>query len=97
MVVRNGSLIATGNTTRGAIYALYTIAEELLKVDPWYHFSQQDPAFLGSLEVDDGLAIVVPPPAFTYRGIFNNDEDLLGYFRADPLGQVRGEKLQTVV
>jgi hypothetical protein len=74
VVVRNGSLIATGNGTRGAIYALYTVAEKLLGVDPWYHFSQQQPAFLGETTVADDFAIVIGPPKFQYRGIFNNDE-----------------------
>eukprot|EP00040_Diaphanoeca_grandis_P030556 m.180759 g.180759 ORF g.180759 m.180759 type:complete len:817 (-) comp32035_c1_seq2:48-2498(-) len=87
VVVRNGSLIATGNGTRGAIYALYMFAEELLGVDPWHHFSQQQPPFLGHITVAPDLAIVMAPPKFTYRGIFTNDEDMLGYSRKDPLGK----------
>ena len=30
---------------------------------------------------------MLAPPAFKYRGVFTNDEDLLGYFRRDPMGE----------
>ena len=84
VVVRNGSIIAAGNGTRGAIYALYELADAVLGVDPWWRFTQHAPEYLGSVELPDTFASIVPPPAFKYRGVFTNDEDLLGYFRRDP-------------
>ena len=35
----------------------------------------------------EGFASVHKPPAFKYRGVFTNDEDMLGHLRPDPLGQ----------
>lgn len=83
----NGSIVATGNSTRGAIYALYEFAEKILGVDPWWRFTDNTPQYLGSIEVDPGFTSIVKPPAFVYRGVFTNDEDLLGYFRLDPAGE----------
>ena len=36
-----------------------------------------------------GFSKVYRPPAFEYRGVFTNDEDLLGYFRHDPRRSAR--------
>lgn len=88
VIVRNGSdIVAVGNGTRGAIFALYELADKILGVDPWWRFTQNTPEYQGTIEVDEHFASVVPPPAFKYRGVFTNDEDLLGYFRRDPAGK----------
>jgi hypothetical protein len=82
VIEQNVSLVATGNTTRGAMYT-----EELMGVDPWYRFSFNQPSFRGRIYVPDGFAPIHAPPAFKYRGLFTNDEDMLGYLRSDPLGK----------
>ena len=70
-----------------AIYALYTLAEHVLGVDPWWRFTDHAPPYLGAISLPHGFKVVVKPPAFKYRGVFTNDEDLLGYFRHDPLSE----------
>lgn len=88
--VTNGSstaIVATGNGTRGAIYALYTLAEKVLGVDPWWRMTDHAPAYRGTVSVPPDFREVIAPPAFSFRGVFTNDEDLLGYFRHDPLGE----------
>lgn len=92
LTVQNGSstsIVATGNGTRGAIFALYTLAETVLGVDPWWRVTDHAPAYVagGSLTLPADFSVVHAPPAFSYRGVFTNDEDLLGYFRHDPLGE----------
>eukprot|EP01062_Namystynia_karyoxenos_P065311 TRINITY_DN5879_c0_g1_i1.p1 TRINITY_DN5879_c0_g1~~TRINITY_DN5879_c0_g1_i1.p1 ORF type:complete len:843 (+),score=292.85 TRINITY_DN5879_c0_g1_i1:230-2530(+) len=87
VVEANGSVVATGNGTLGAVFALYTLSEVLLGVDPWYRFTERQPPYRPSITVPEGYATVVPPPFFRYRGAFTNDEDLLGYFRPDPLAE----------
>eukprot|EP00038_Savillea_parva_P011295 m.196480 g.196480 ORF g.196480 m.196480 type:complete len:864 (-) comp19831_c0_seq1:58-2649(-) len=87
LTTSNGSIVVTGNTTRGAMYALYEFSEKVLGVDPWWRFTDNSPAYLGSIDIDEGFASIVQPPAFVYRGVFTNDEDLLGYFRLDPAGE----------
>ena len=39
LLTANGSVVATGNGTRGAIYALYAFAETVLGVDPWWRIT----------------------------------------------------------
>ena len=90
LAVTNGSstaIVATGNGTRGAIFALYTLAEKVLGVDPWWRMTDHAPAYRGALTLPADFSEVLAPPAFAYRGVFTNDEDLLGYFRHDPLGE----------
>ena len=87
MLAVNGSIVATGNTTRGAIYALYTLAEKVLGVDPWWRYTDHAPVYQGAITLAENFRVVVPPPAFKYRGVFTNDEDLMGYFRLDPMGE----------
>jgi hypothetical protein len=87
LLTANGSIVATGNGTRGAIFALYALAETVLGVDPWWRITDHAPAYRGSVPVPAGFRAIFAPPAFRYRGVFMNDEDLLGYFRSDPLGE----------
>ena len=79
------ALVATGTDARGAIYAAYTLAEEILGVDPWYFWVDKEPAFRGRVEVAGDFNKNSGPPTFKYRGWFINDEDLLGGYAPDPL------------
>ena len=55
-----------------------------------WRFTDHAPGYVGEIDVPADFSVVVPPPAFKYRGVFTNDEDLLGYFRADPMGGAYG-------
>lgn len=79
------AIVAAGTDTRGAIYAAYALAEEILDVDPWYFWTDHEPAARRQIEVPAGLDRKFGPPTFRYRGWFINDEDLLGGFAPDPL------------
>lgn len=80
------TLFATGSGDRGAIFGAYSLSEQILGVNPLYRFVDDPPSYIGSLEVNASFALVVAPPLYKYRGIFINDEDLMGGLRADPLG-----------
>eukprot|EP00039_Didymoeca_costata_P032960 m.40100 g.40100 ORF g.40100 m.40100 type:complete len:827 (+) comp9627_c0_seq1:100-2580(+) len=84
---QNQSIVVTGNGTRGAIFALYTFSEQILGVDPWYRFTGIQPTYTPSMSLSSSLKITVAAPKFEFRGFFTNDEDMLGYFRSDPLGE----------
>ena len=79
------ALVATGSDIRGAIYAAYTLSQEILGVDPWYYWTDHEPAFRRQIEVPTGLDKTFKSPTFRYRGWFMNDEDLLAGFAPDPL------------
>jgi hypothetical protein len=66
----------------------YELADKVLGVDPWWRFTQNTPEYLGQIELATSFESIVPPPVFEYRGIFTNDEDLLGYFRRDPVRDI---------
>jgi len=78
-------LIASGADARGAIYAAYALAEEILGVDPWHYWTDHEPVPRRQIEVPSDLNKQFGPPTFRYRGWFINDEDLLGGFAPDPL------------
>jgi len=88
VVINAPAVIAAGNGTRGAIYAAYAFSEHVLGVAPFYLFTFDQPKWTGST-----LPLTVPsvqkwsPPQFKHRAIFLNDEELLGFFRRDPLGE----------
>jgi hypothetical protein len=77
------ALLATGADTRGAIYAAYTLSEEVLGVDPWYYWVDKEQARRDHIEVAATLDEHFGPPPFKYRGWFMNDEDLLSGFAPD--------------
>lgn len=79
------NLVATGGDIRGAIYAAYTLSEEILGVDPWYFWTDQEPTRRKQIEVSGGLDKKFGSPTFRYRGWFINDEDLLNSFSRDAL------------
>jgi hypothetical protein len=78
-------LHASGVDVRGAIYAAYTLSEEVLGVDPWYYWTDHEPAPRKQIVVPASLNIAEGQPTFRYRGWFINDEDLLNRFSPDPL------------
>lgn len=79
------AIVATGFDTRGTIYAVYALAEALLDVDPWYYWTNHEPAPRQKIDVPANFDRKSGPPTFRYRGWFINDEDLLGGFAPDPL------------
>jgi len=78
-------ILATGADMRGAIYAAYAFSEEILGVDPWWFWTDKEPAFRTSVVVPAGYNLPVAAPTFKHRGWFINDEDLLNGFSPDPL------------
>ena len=78
-------LSVTGADTRGAIYAAYALAEDILGVDPWYYWTDHEPAPRPEIELPADYRRESGPPTFRYRGWFINDEDLLAGFAPDPL------------
>jgi hypothetical protein len=80
------TIVATGTGDRGAIFAVYSFAEVVLRVNPYKHFADDVPVYSAPLSVADDLQAVYAPPLFKYRGMFINDEDLLANLFPDPLG-----------
>lgn len=81
------AIVATGTGKRGAIFGAYAFSEHVLGVNPWYHFTDDAPAYQGSIDVNASMSLTWAPPMFTHRAWFPNDEDILGGFRADPAGK----------
>jgi len=69
-----------GSHIRGEIYAIYAISERLLGVDPLFWWTDSEPEFRGgSITIEqENIAYRSGEPRFRQRGIFPNDEDLLG-------------------
>ncbi|XP_065193589.1 uncharacterized protein LOC135824804 [Sycon ciliatum] len=82
-------LLAIGADVRGAIYAAYTFSEQILGVDPMYRFTDIQPDYQPIINTSVALinSLTFASPQFEYRVIFANDEDLLGGFTPDPLGE----------
>ena len=68
------SIVATGEGARGAIYGAFSFSEDVLNVNPWALFTDDPPAYVGSLTLNDTLSLVFPSPQYTWRGLFFNDE-----------------------
>lgn len=79
------AIVATGADVRGAIYAAYALSEEILGVDPWYYWTDHEPAARRRIDVPGDLDKQFGPATFRYRGWFINDEDLLAGFAPDAL------------
>jgi hypothetical protein len=71
------TVVLTGPDLRGAIYAVYEFSREYLGVDPMYYWTDREPARRTSIRISASLSQSYPAPAFKYRGLFLNDEDLL--------------------
>lgn len=81
------TILATGTGERGVIYGAYSFSELVLGVHPMWRFIDATPVYTPSIAVNDTLSVVFPPPTYTHRSWFPNDEDLLGGHWADPLGK----------
>ena len=81
------AIVAIGADMRGAIYAAFSLSELILGVDPWYRFSNIQPDYRASVELESHFNATFASPAFEYRAVFTNDEDLLGGFTPDPMGE----------
>ena len=85
------AIVAVGNGTRGAIFAAYAFAEHVLNVAPFHKFTFDEPLYAaatgGVVAIPSNTALIFPPPHFKNRAMFLNDEELLGFYRRDPLGE----------
>ena len=90
IVVSGNNVYMTGNSVRGQVYAAYAFSERVLGVEPLWWWTDTEPRYRGTLTFADpatDVAIDYGAPVFQHRGWFPNDEDLLGNFNPDPLGQ----------
>ncbi|MFP4522696.1 MAG: glycosyl hydrolase 115 family protein [Fibrobacterota bacterium] len=74
----------TASDERGAVYGLYRLSSEYLGVDPLSYWTGLSPVTRESVLISGEYRS--PVPAFTYRGWFINDEDLLRSFPAEEPG-----------
>jgi len=70
-------LVAEGADTRGAIYAVYTLSEEILGVPPMWAWASWEAELVDSIAVADDLSLDYAEPAVRWRGWFPNDQDYL--------------------
>jgi hypothetical protein len=79
---------AVGKEGRGEVFAAYSVCEQLLGVEPLWWWTDTEPKYLGKISLTHSqIAFESGAPTFEWRGFFPNDEDLLGAFKADPLGE----------
>ncbi|MFA5848961.1 MAG: glycosyl hydrolase 115 family protein [Bacteroidales bacterium] len=81
----NPVFICTGSDIRGSIFAAYTFSQEILGVDPWYYWTDNEPKPQISIIIGEGYSKKSVKPTFRFRGWFINDEDQLSYNNPDPL------------
>jgi hypothetical protein len=89
----DGAVRLTGADMRGTMYAIYQFSEDYLGIDPLYYWTDHVPAKRSRIEVPGALDKDFPPPLFTYRGFFINDEDLLTGFAPAPAAEHTGISL----
>lgn len=65
----------------GSMWAIYTVSEKMLGINPCYPFCDLEPEKHETLNVSD-CYIKDRPSGFGFRGIFINDEDLLSAWKA---------------
>jgi hypothetical protein len=75
----------TGGGELGVVYGLYEFSHRFLGVDPLWFWKDIPPAPLADF-APAPQRIESGEPAFRYRGLFINDEDLLGLWRT-PAGE----------
>lgn len=85
--VASPAVVAVGNGTRGSVYAAFALSEHLLGVSPFHKFTFDQPVWTGKSLPLSSAVQAWGPPQFKHRTIFLNDEELLGFFRRDPLGE----------
>lgn len=81
------AIVCSGADLRGAMYAAYTFSEKILNVDPWYYWVDRQPPYRSEVYIPQNYQLIEGPPTFKYRGWFINDEDLLGGWARDPMGE----------
>ena len=91
------TLVVSGGDDRGVMFGVYRFCSDFLGVDPFYFWSDLEPARRTEQEWTDGIALVQDEPVFKYRGWFINDEDFLNGFRPKENGgrQIDYEIYQT--
>ena len=77
IAARGNHLVLSGADLRGTLYAIYTVSQDWLGVDPMYYWTDKQPAKKASIAIAAGLSKRWPAPLFKYRGFFINDEDML--------------------
>lgn len=85
IVVSADAVRLVGSDELGAVYALYDFTHRFAGVDPLWYWTERRPPKRDRLEVPQGT-IEEGPPRFRYRGLFINDEDLLGRWQT-PAGE----------
>jgi hypothetical protein len=70
-------LLLSGADMRGTIYAVFQFSEKYLGIDPLYYWTDNLAAHRDSIPIPALFDATYPAPAFRYRGLFINDEDLL--------------------
>lgn len=85
ITISNDGVLLAGADALGAVYALYDFSHRFLGVDPLWYWTGRLPATQASVTLAPAV-ITAAPPRFRYRGLFLNDEDLLGRWRT-PAGE----------
>ena len=83
------TLVVSGSDDRGVIFGVYRFCSDFLGVDPFYFWSDLEPARRTEQDWSDGISLAQDEPAFKYRGWFINDEDFLNGFRLEENGTRR--------
>lgn len=79
----HGVVCIDGGDDRGLIYGIYAFSEEVLGIHPMWFWNEAQPVSQEELDVTE-LHLVSNSPAFTWRGWFINDEDLLTGWAPSP-------------
>lgn len=79
------AVLASGYSSRGAVFAIYQFSEAILGVDPWGYWIDKYPKRQSEIKVDVNFNKSFDNPTFKYRGWFINDEDILSKFAIDPM------------
>lgn len=87
-LVTSPAVVVVGNGTRGSVFAAYAFSQTVLGVAPFHLLTFGQPSWVRQVEAPAvGAVTQWGPPRFTHRCIFLNDEELLGFFKRDPLGE----------
>ena len=86
-------IVLTGSDMRGTIFAIYQFSRQFLGVDPFYWWTDHQPARRVSISIPDNFS-ETQGPTFHYRGFFINDEDLLTGWAPGKKGEGTGISLE---
>ncbi len=76
-------LVLEGGDMRGLIYAIYSFTEECLGVPPLWFWSNWQPQRKTSVMLPGDFESLHAAPYVRWRAWFNNDQDMLGPWRAE--------------